>query len=512
MGSERHIPLSIGDSVRPWALRTPTAVAVRHGERELTYAGIVERMNRVGNAALDGLGLAPGEHAGIFTPNRLEYLELMLGLADARIPPAQLPPTLTATELETHCAEARIRVLFVDPSLEEQARAAELDDATRLVVLGEEYENLLSLAGSSRPEVPRRDDDLCLIRYTSGTTGTPKAAGHSHRSRALQNLAMGSEMGFSSAGERALTVGSLSAGAGLLHAYATLRAGGTCVMLPIFNPELVLRQIERMRVTSVTAVPSHLQAIVELGEATLAKYDTSSLRLANLIGSSAPPELKERLVSVLGDGVLWVQYGSTEASIVTSLTPEDQLRKPLSAGLPFYGNVLKIVSDDGTEAAAEETGVLHVRSPLLFEGYWNRPEATAASFADGFFVTGDLARRDEEGYLYILARTDDTIITGGLNVDPEPIEELLRRHPGVADAAVFGVPDTRLGEAICAAVVVRPGADHDEPALARHLARELIPAKRPRRIEFVEELPHTESGKLARSRLRSRFGAEETRR
>ncbi|HEY4348122.1 MAG TPA: AMP-binding protein [Gaiellaceae bacterium] len=500
-----RVALSLADCARPWALRSPQAVAIRHGERTLSFAGLIDRIDRIGNAVLDGIGLAPGSHAGIFSSNRLEYVELLLGLADARVAPVSLSPTLGPDELAFACGDSEIRTLFVEPALEELARAAVPDSVERIVVLGEEYERLLGDAHSGRPDVVRLDSDACSIRYTSGTTGTPKASVHSHRSRTIQNLSLASELGFASPRERSLALGSLSSGAGNLHAFAALMAGGAAVMLPIFHPEAVLRQIERHAVTAVTGTPTHLTAILELGEAAIRAHDMSSLRLISLIGAPPSQALKERIIEVFGHGILWEEYGSTEASIVARLGPDEHLRKPGSAGLPCYGNVLRIVDDDGLDVPSGDSGVLHVRSPILFDGYWGKPEETAAVFRDGWFVTGDIARIDDEGYLHILSRADDTIITGGLNVHPRQIEDVLLQHPAVANAGVYGVPDDRLGQAIRAAVVLREATGEDAASLAVYLARRLAREKQPRTIDVVDELPTNPGGKLDRRALRDRL-------
>jgi acyl-CoA synthetase (AMP-forming)/AMP-acid ligase II len=227
--------------------------------------------------------------------------------------------------------------------------------------------------------------------------------------------------------------------------------------------------------------------------------------LISLIGAPPPQSLKEAIIAGFGEGILWEEYGSTEASIIAGLRPEDQLRKPGSAGLPFYGNVVRILDAEGGDVEPGDAGMLHVRSPLLFSGYWNRPQETAACFRDGYFVTGDLATRDSDGYLYIVARADDTIITGGLNVHPRQVEEMLLRHPAVSDAGVFSLPDPRLGEVIRAAVILRVGAAEDERSLSEYLTQHLSREKRPRSIDLVDDLPKNAAGKLDRRALRDRY-------
>jgi acyl-CoA synthetase (AMP-forming)/AMP-acid ligase II len=502
--ADPRVGLSLADCARPWALRAPGRPAVIHGGRTLSFGALVERIDRLGNAVLEGLGVEPGSHTGIMASNRLEYVELLLGLSDARVPPVQVAPTASAAELAAICAQSEIRVLFVEPALEEIARQA---PAEHVVVLGEPYEALLSAARTTRPAIGRGDSDIFAFRYTSGTSGLPKASGHSHRSRAIQNLALAAELGLAAPGVHTLSLGSLAQGAGTLEAFAGFLGGGATVMLPLFHPEAALRAIAQHRVTAITGVPTHLTGILELGEAAIRRHDLSSLRTITLIGAPPAQALKERIIGVFGDGLLWEEYGSTEASLVTRLAPDEHLTRPGSAGLPFYGNTLRVVRDDGREAEPGEAGVLQVRSPMLFEGYWGNPEETAAVFSEGYFVTGDLASIDEEGYLYILSRTDDAIITGGQNVHPRQIEEVLLQHPAVADAGVFGMPDARLGEAIWAAVVLREGAGEDARSLETYLAGNLGPGKRPSRIELVSDLPKTANGKLERRTLKARYVA-----
>ncbi|HEX4518605.1 MAG TPA: AMP-binding protein, partial [Gaiellaceae bacterium] len=202
--------VSVGDGARAWAARTPDAVAIAQGDRALSYRSLVERMNRVGSAVVEGLGIAPGSHSAIFAPNCLEYLELVLGLSDARVAPVLVSPTSRLEELATICNDSESRVLFVDRSLEGLARSAGLETVSRIVVLGDEYESWLSGAEPSRLELERSDADTFMLLYTSGTTGPPKGVVLSQRAKAIQYLASAAEFGIGAPSERSLTVGPLT--------------------------------------------------------------------------------------------------------------------------------------------------------------------------------------------------------------------------------------------------------------------------------------------------------------
>jgi long-chain acyl-CoA synthetase len=215
--------------------------------------------------------------------------------------------------------------------------------------------------------------------------------------------------------------------------------------------------------------------------------------------------MKERIVTHFGEGVLFEIYGSTEAGIVSSLHPADQLRKEKCVGVPFPCTTVRLLNADGHEVAPGEVGELFSRSPYLFNGYWQQPEETEACFRDGFFSAGDLARRDDEGYIYLVDRKRDMIVSGGVNIYPREIEEALARHPAVSEVAVFGVPDEYWGEAVRAAVVLRPDQTASEEALLEFCTQSLSRYKRPKAIDFLHSLPKNAAGKILRRDLREPF-------
>jgi long-chain acyl-CoA synthetase len=292
-------------------------------------------------------------------------------------------------------------------------------------------------------------------------------------------------------------------GAGFLNLLAPCWFGGQAVILSRFNIERMLSLIEEHRITKAHLVPAHFAAYFALPPAQRKRRDLSSLRC--VVSGTAPlaQPVKERIVDAFGTDVLHERYGSTEASIVSNLRPADQLRKSACVGLPFPMVEAQIRGPDGHTLAAGETGELWSRSPLMFSGYWRRPEAEAKAIRDGWVSAGDLARRDEEGFIYLVDRKDDMIISGGENVYPREIEEVLLRHPAVEEAAVIGVPHDFWGEAITAYVHLRTGMNAGEETLQRFCAEHLARWKLPKRIHLCGPLPRNSMGKILRRLVRA---------
>jgi long-chain acyl-CoA synthetase len=249
-------------------------------------------------------------------------------------------------------------------------------------------------------------------------------------------------------------------------------------------------------------VPTHFNAIFALDPKARERYRPTSLNALVSNAAPLPQASKERIVEFFGDGLLHETYGSTEAGCVTNLRPADQLRKQSCVGLPYPCTRVRLNDEDGNEVAPREVGELFTASPFLFNGYWRRPEETDAAFADGWCTVGDLARRDDEGYIYIVDRKNDMIVSGGINIYPREIEEVLHAHDAVREAAVVATPDAHWGDAVKAFVVLNPDAGVDGAALIEHCRTRLAGYKLPKDIEFIEALPRNAAGKVLRRALR----------
>jgi acyl-CoA synthetase (AMP-forming)/AMP-acid ligase II len=284
--------------------------------------------------------------------------------------------------------------------------------------------------------------------------------------------------------------------------------GSTVVLQPKFEAAGALDLIARHSVTTTFMAPTLLQRLVD--EQSRQPRDLSSLRAILLGAAPCPHTLKVRAEAVLGQ-VLWEFYGATETGINTVLRPEDQLRKPGSCGTAVPGQEIRLVTADGSEAATGEPGELMVRNSWLAE-YYHRPDATGKSLHDGFFSVGDIAYKDEEGYFYICDRQIDMIISGGANIYPAEVEAVLYEHPDVVDAAVIGVPDEEWGESVKAVVQLRPGTPATAEELIAFCGERLAGYKKPRSVDFVDELPRDAAGKLLKRKIREPYWAASGRR
>ncbi|MBB5873387.1 long-chain acyl-CoA synthetase [Allocatelliglobosispora scoriae] len=487
--------LSIAGGVREFARATPAAVAVIDGARRLTYAELDDRASRLANALL-GSGLRPGDRVALLLGNRLEYCEIAAGLAKAGLVLVPLNPRLTAAEIAFIVEHAETRALIADESLAHLAPEPE-----RAITVGEHYEQLLRAADATDPWLPVDERSPFCVTYTSGTTGDPKGVQISHRSRVLTFYATALEWGLGP-GRRGIAVAPMYHGAGFAFAYASVFCGGTVSMLRSFDAGALLEMIARDRAQSVFLVPTHAQLIRALAEDPATHADLSSLDTLYFNAAALPKPLKEWVLGAFPHVGVHELYGSTEAGVVTNLRPADARRKAGSVGHPWFATQVRVVSADGAAVAPGEPGELFSRSPFLMNGYLKNSEATAAcTTADGFLTSGDIVVVDDEGFISIVDRKKDLIITGGVNVYPRDVEEALAAYPGVVEAAVVGEPDERWGERIVAHVICRSPLDPAE--LDAFLRGRLAGYKVPKSYVFPAVLPRNAAGKILKRQLRS---------
>lgn len=497
-----YAPILVTDGIRAAAQRTPKRLALIDGDRSLTFRDLLGRQNRLANAVSCHFGLRHGDRAAVMAPNCLEFVEVLCGIASAGAVATLVNPRLTPRELEHICNDSEARILFVHSSLSEIAESADLATVERIVTIADrEYEEWLGRARPTPPNARVDEFDPFAIIYTSGTTGRPKGVVLSHRSRVLTFFAMASEYGCYTDQDRSLTVTPMHHGAGLGRTLAALFFGGLCHIQDSFDPERVLRTVSDQAVTALFLVPTQFKAILSLGDSEHRRYQRTSLRALISSGAALSESTRGEMIAKLGEGILHASYGSTEASLVSNLRPGDQSRKPASVGLPFFCTDLVLLNSDGQPVDPGEPGELYTRSPYHFTEYYGQPALTEGAFRDSLCFTGDVARRDDEGYLYIAGRKDDTIISGGVNIDPLEIEGVISRHPAVDDVGVAAVPHDHWGQAVSAFVVLSRGEEVTEKELLDHCNEHLARFKLPKEIRFVEALPHNDSGKLVRQEL-----------
>jgi len=493
--------ITIADGIFASAGRTPGKTAIREGERSLAYAKLAERILRVANMAHGHFGLAHGDRAAIFMPNRLEYLELVCGLSSAGVSACTIGPAASAPEIRFICEDASARVLFVDPAREDAARAAVGDIVPHIVRVDAPYESLLSQARHDALPVDTNWEDIFSIPYTSGATGRPKGVMLSHRCRVLSAYAVAAEHGCYGPDDRAVATTPMFHGAGFLVALAPVFFGGFVELLPAFNIEQLMLKIEETAATSVYMVPTHFSSLFAMGDRRHA-FNHSSLKCVIVGTAPLSQSMKVKIVEYIGEGKLYERYGSTEASIVTALRPKDQLRKQQCVGLPLPATHIRILGPDGQELPPGEIGELYSTSNHMFSGYLNMPDAMAKSMRGEWFSAGDLGRIDEEGYLYLVDRKNDMIISGGENIYPREVEEVLLAHPAIDQAAVIGLPHEHWGEQVVAYVVVRTGMNVTDDDLKAACQARLSRYKVPKEFRVVADLPRNRIGKVDRRELR----------
>ena len=509
--------MSAVDILTAQALARPDKPALVLGDQVLIYAELNRLANRSAAAAA-ALGLRSGDRAAQMGYNSLEGFAWSAGLRKLGAVGVPINFRLRGGEIAYVIADSGAKLVLAGPEFVEavdEARSA-APEGVVYVARGVppptgwvSYEESIAAAGEEEPaELDDAGDLGKTMIYTSGTTGNPKGV---YRPGGAPELALQGIMAFELTPEDV----HLMAGPGYHSAVGYFAAlhlalGSTVVVMPHFEAEEALRLIERHRVTTAYMPPILFARLVALPEAVRRRYNTSSLRALIAGAAPFPFELKKKVIAAFGE-VLWEFYGATETGINTVLRPEDQLRKPGSCGALLPGHEALLLDEEGMPVPEGQPGVFWVRNSGLAE-YYNRPEATARALHDGYFSVGDVAYRDAEGYYFICDRMIDMIISGGVNIYPAEVEAALYRHPAIRDAAVIGVPDDTWGESVKAVVALQPGASLSEAELLEWCRTAMADYRRPRSIDFVDELPRDAAGKLLKRKLREPYWAEAGRR
>jgi len=502
------------DIVAVHAARQPDALAIVEGERELTWREFLHGRNRLAHALAD-LGLAPGQHVVIHAQNSLESLLVTAAARGLGCVPVPMNHRLTAEEVTYILDDSDAAAVFVDTAflpLVERVRPS-ASTVRHWILIGEERrtwaEPLDDLVASGSPGPVETDGLAGSMVYTAGTSGRPKGALRRtvDLSRSLPAL---EALGVADPRHVHLVAGPLYHSAPLGFAQFAHLFGNTVVVMPRFDPEDALRTIERRRCTTTFMAPTLLKRIVDLPAEVRAARDVSSMRSIVVAAAPCPMRVKEQVLHYFGP-VLHEFYGSTELGINTVLRPEDMLRRPGSCGRAAPGIELAILDAAGTPLPAGTAGELFVRRhPGVFDEYYKKPDATRETARGDWLSVGDVASLDANGFVYICDRKRDMIISGGVNIYPAEIEDVLHRHPRILDVAVFGVPDDEWGERVHAALQVRPGhalASEEVVAFAReHLAGYKVP----REVSFHDEFPRDSAGKLVKRLLREPYWSGRT--
>jgi acyl-CoA synthetase (AMP-forming)/AMP-acid ligase II len=495
------------DIIARHALAHPDAPAVIDGERRLAWREYHEARNRLAHALAD-LGLAAGEHAVLYAHNSPEVLLASAAARALGVIPVPMNHRLTADEVAYILDDSDAVVVFASdafvPMLERvRERAPRL---RQVVLLGDERRpwarHLDELLAAGRPAPIDAPPGLGgSMIYTAGTTGKPKGALRRASDPAVL-LPRIAALHCAAPDDVHLVAGPLYHSApGGFALYAHM-LGQTVVVMRKFDAEDALRTIARHRCTTTFMAPTLLKRLVDLPAEVRRRHDVSSMRSIVVAAAPCPMRVKEEILAWFGP-VLYEFYGSTELGVNTVLGPGDMLRKPHSCGRAAPGVELAVLDDAGALVAAGQPGELHVRrSEGMFEGYYKNAPATQAAARGEWLSVGDVAWMDDEGFVYICDRKRDMIISGGVNIYPAEIEDVLHRHPAVEDAAVFGVPDPEWGERVHAAVQPRAGAALTAAEVMEFCRRHLADFKTPRQVSFHSDFPRDTAGKLVKRVLR----------
>lgn len=474
------------------------------GGEKLTYGDMLARSARVANA-LTGLGVKPGDRVAVQVEKSAEALMLYLGAVRAGAVFLPLNTAYTAAEVSYFVGDAEPALLVVDPKNKDALADIAKDVGAKVETLDGEGQGSLrqrsDAASSTFGDVARGPDDLAAILYTSGTTGRSKGAMLSHENLASNARTLAKYWRFS-ADDVLLHALPIFHTHGLFVATnVTLLAGGSMLFLQRFDLGEMLRLLPRA--TAMMGVPTFYSRL--LGSKDFTRELVAHMRL--FISGSAPlsAEVHKEFQARSGHAIL-ERYGMTETNMNTS-NPYDGDRRPGTVGFPLPGVELRIADPDtGKVLKQGAVGVIEVKGPNVFSGYWRMPEKTAEEFrADGFFITGDMGLIDERGYVSIVGRAKDLIISGGFNVYPAEVEALIDEIPGVAENAVIGVPHADFGEGVVAVVAAKPGAALDGDQVRQALAEKLAKFKQPKRIFMVDQLPRNTMGKIQKNVLRETY-------
>ncbi len=510
--------LTVADAVASHARLTPHKLGTRDSHRELSFAQWHERATRLANGLLS-LGLTKGDKVALLAYNRVEWMEIYVALARVGLVAVPINFRLTSPEIAYIAEHSEARAFIVQDELVdriEPIRGALPLPVSNYICLGQTggtgwvgYEHLIANASSVDPLVVVMPSDTFALMYTSGTTGRPKGVIRSHEGSTLIALATALEMRFTRE-DVGLMVMPMCHANSLYFSHTFAHLGAACVIddRRSFDPEALLAILANEKVTFTSLVPTHYIMMLALPDTIKARFDVS--RVDKLMISSAPArrDTKLAIMEFFRNGRLHELYGSTEAGWVTLLRPDEQLDRLGSVGREWAGSgPIKILDSEGHEVADGQVGELYSHTPYVFDGYWKNETKTAEAMCDGWCSVGDMARRDADGYIHLVDRKSNMIISGGENIYPSEVEGVLGAHPKVKDVAVIGVPHDKWGEAVQAVVVLHEQVQASESEILDWCRSRIAGYKRPQSVHFLSDaqMPRTATGKILHRVLREQM-------
>lgn len=506
--------INLGNSLRINAKKFPNKLCIADENRRFTFGEFNQRVNRIANG-LRGMGLKKGEKIAVLARNSIEYMELFHACAKIGTCIVTLNFWLRPNELVTLVNHSDAVMIVLGEEYQEDLWGIrnKLLSLRRdgVIVMGksekqdwESYEKILLAGSNGEPDVEVDWGDPYWMLYTSGTTGDPKGVIRSHKRTALCSWYTLLEFGLGRK-DYFLAVSPFFHGV-TFFPLMVLQMGGSVFVMNEFNADKIMEIIEKENNTGSFMVPTMLGMIIN--SAYVKKADLSSLRILVTGGAPLPTELKEKVIQMIGP-IVYEFYGASESGFLTVLHPEDQLRKTRCCGQPCFGAEVEVRDEDGRALPPGKVGELFSRCEGRFDEYYKNPAMTEEALKGEWFSAGDLGMSDEENYFYIVDRKTDMIISGGENIYPREIEDILRFHPSVDDCAIFGIPDKEWGEAVKAMIVLKVGHYASEEEIINFCSKHLGGFKRPKFVEFVDDLPKTASGKVMKRVLRDKHWRDE---
>jgi len=518
--------MNVGQFLTKTARTFPNHIAVVHGPKKLTYTQFNTRVNRLANA-LNRLGIQKGDHVALLQYNYPETLESMFACFKMGCCAVPINFRLHPKEYAFIIDHSEAKAVILSPEFNQAVMGIRdrIPHVRHLISLSGiqsallDYEELLSAEAGQFKDVHVRPDDLAWLFYTSGTTGMPKGAMLTHRNLVAASMNFYADIcpGFGP-DDVVLHAAPLSHGSGI-YALPNIGKAATNVILASksFDPELIFQTIEEYRVTNMFAAPTMVKMMVE--SPAVDRYNHDSLKALNYGGAPMLVEDLKQAMEKLGPCLVQL-FGQAESPMTITYLPHgdhltegsaNQMKRLSSAGFPRTDVEVSIFDLDGKELPAGETGEIVTRSDLVMKGYWRNPEATNKALKNGWLHTGDMGYMDEKGYLFIMDRSKDMIISGGENIYPREIEEVLIRHEAIREVAVIGIPDAKWGEAIKAVVALFPGMFVTEEELIFFCRDHIAGYKKPKTVDFVDALPKNNYGKILKRDLRAGYWKDKVR-
>lgn len=500
--------LVLGELLARWTRKNPDKEILVSGGNRYTFRSFNERVNQLANT-LSSLGVQKTDKIALLFLNTHELLECYFAAAKLGAVSVPLNFRLAGPELQyqIHNSDSKVCIFSTGFAKVIEAIKPELPKVTRFISAGdksiawaEDFEALIFREKTDEPDIFVSDDDPAFIMYTSGTTGKPKGAVMSHKNIMMDTLNLVVELGLKET-DKYLCVPPLFHTAALAMAVTCLFVGAEIFLAHEFVPVKVLETIDRENISAIFLVPAMWIFLLQVPDIEL--YNREHLRIGVTGAAVMPVDVKKRVMEKFPNSGIFDVFGQTEMSpCTTTLKPEDAFDKPGSVGKPIINVDVRVVDDSGNDVPCGAIGEIVYKGPTTMLAYYKNPKATQEAFNGGWFHSGDLVKQDADGFIYVVDRAKDMIISGGENIYSAEVEEVLFAHEKVLEASVVGVPDKEWGESVKAVVVPVEGVPLTREELLEHCRKNLAGYKKPKHIEFVQALPRNAAGKVLKFKLR----------